>query len=57
MVPVKILGTEVIGYYVISQLTTNKSSLVWSTTTEEAMKLVSLPERQFVETLNEALVK
>lgn len=56
MVPVN-LGTEVIGYYVISQLTTNKSSLVWSTTTEEAMKLVSLPERQFVETLNEALVK
>ncbi|XP_046849585.1 ubiquinone biosynthesis monooxygenase COQ6, mitochondrial-like isoform X2 [Xenia sp. Carnegie-2017] len=43
------------GPIALLPLTTNKSSLVWSTTTEEAMKLVSLPERQFVETLNEAL--
>jgi 2-polyprenyl-6-methoxyphenol hydroxylase-like FAD-dependent oxidoreductase len=44
------------GFLALLPLTQCLSSMVWSTNAEEAKRLVKLPEDQFVDAINDALV-
>lgn len=43
--------------WVAEQLSEDRSSLVWSTTREQAAHLLALPEEDFTEALNRAIVR